>query len=89
MSNVDLPKSFWGYALDTVFYILNRVLTKSVEVTPYGIWINKDPYFSHLKVWGYLAYKKRTMSIKLEVKSYRCLFVGYPKEILDIRSTTH
>ena len=56
-------------------------------VTPYGIWTDKDPYFSHLKVWGYLAWKTRTLSDKLEAKSDMCLFIGYPKENLDIIST--
>ena len=67
--------------------MLHKVQSKSVTITPYGIWTDKDPYFSHLKVWGCLAYKKRTLSDKLEAKSDRCLFVGYPKEILDIIST--
>ena len=35
MGKEDLPKSFWGYALENVVYILNRVPSKSVEVTPY------------------------------------------------------
>ena len=53
-----------------------------MKVTPYGIWTNKEPYLSHLKVWGYLAYKKRIFSDKLEDKSDKCLFVGYPKETI-------
>ena len=75
MGKVDLPKSFWGYALETVVYILNRVPSKSVEVTPYEIWTNKKPYLSYMKVWGCHAYVKRTISDKLEVKSDKCLFV--------------
>ena len=67
--------------------MLNKVQSNSVVVTPYGIWTNKDPYISHLKIWGYQVYKKRSLSDKLEVKSDRCLFTGYPKEILDIIST--
>ena len=35
-----------------------------------------------MKVWGYLAYVKRTVSDKLEAKSDKCLFVGYPKETI-------
>ena len=35
MGKADLPKSFWGYALENVVYILNRVPSKSIEVTPY------------------------------------------------------
>ena len=37
MGKEDLPKSFWGYALMTVVYILNRVLIsakKSVVLSP-------------------------------------------------------
>jgi hypothetical protein len=35
MSQTDLPLSFWGYALETAAFTLNRVPTKSVERTPY------------------------------------------------------
>ena len=56
--------------------------SKSVEVTPYEIWTNKKPYLSYMKIWGCPAYVKRTMSDKLEAKSDKCLFVGYPKETM-------
>jgi hypothetical protein len=37
MSQIDLPLSFWGYAIETGAFTLNRVPTKSVEKTPYEI----------------------------------------------------
>ena len=74
MGKVDLPKSLWGYALETAVYILNRVLTKIVDVTQYKIWTNKKPYLLHIKVWGCPAYVKRILSNKLEAKSNKCLF---------------
>ena len=37
MSQADLPLSFWGYALKTAAFTLNRVPSKSVEKTPYEI----------------------------------------------------
>ncbi|GJV06387.1 retrotransposon protein, putative, ty1-copia subclass [Tanacetum coccineum] len=40
-----LPKSFWGYALETAARILNMVPTKKVERTPYEIWHGKAPNF--------------------------------------------
>ena len=80
MGKADLPKSFWGYVLQTTAYILNRVPSKSVEVTPYEIWTNKKPYLSYMKVWGCPAYVKLTISYKLEARFDKCLFVGYPKE---------
>ena len=73
MSQADLPLSFWGYALETAAFTLNRVPTKSVEKTPYEIWTGKRPGLSFLKVWGCEAYVKRLMSDKY-------FFVGYPRE---------
>ena len=35
MSLTDLPLSFWGYALETAAFTLNRSQSKSVETTPY------------------------------------------------------
>ncbi|GKB65552.1 retrotransposon protein, putative, ty1-copia subclass, partial [Tanacetum coccineum] len=38
ISQTTLPKSFWDYALETTACILNMVLTKKVEKTPYEVW---------------------------------------------------
>ena len=37
MSQTDLPISFWGYALETAAFILNRISSKAVEKTSYEI----------------------------------------------------
>ena len=42
-------------------------------MAPYELWFGKKPSF--LKVWGCDAYVK-----KLEPKSEKCVFIGYPKE---------
>ena len=76
MSQADLPISFWGYALETATFTLNRVPTKSVEKTPYEMWTGKCPGLSLLKVWGCEAYVKCLMSDKLTPKSDKCFFVG-------------
>ena len=44
----DLPLSFWGYALETAAFILNRAPSKSVETTTYEQWIGKKPKMSFL-----------------------------------------
>lgn len=80
MSQSDLPLSFWGYALETAAFTLNRVPSKSVERTPYEIWTGKRPGLSFLKIWGCEAYVKRMTSDKLSPKSDKCFFVGYPRE---------
>ena len=62
MSLTNLPLSFWGYALKTVAFTLNRASSKSVETTPYELWFGKKPKLSFLKVWGCDAYVKKVSS---------------------------
>ena len=82
MSLTDLPLSFWGYALETAAFTLNRAPSKSVETTPYELWFGKRPNLSFLKIWGCDAYVKKLQPNKLESKSDKCVFVGYPKETI-------
>ena len=37
MSLIGLPLWFWGYALETVAFTLNRAPSKSVEMRPYEL----------------------------------------------------
>ncbi|GJX35781.1 retrotransposon protein, putative, ty1-copia subclass [Tanacetum coccineum] len=85
MSQTTLPKSFWDYALETAARILNMVPTKKVDKTPYEIWHGQAPKLSYLKVWGCEALVKHdtlTKPDKLDPRSFRCIFVGYPKETM-------
>ena len=80
MSLTNLPLSFWGYALETAAFMLNRAPSKSVEMTSYELWFGKKPTLSFLKVWGCDAYVKKFQPDKLKPKSEKCVFLGYPKE---------
>ncbi|KAK9008737.1 hypothetical protein V6N11_075620 [Hibiscus sabdariffa] len=80
MSHTDLPTSFWGYALETIAFTLNRVPSKPVQKTPHEMWTGKSSNMSFMRIWGCKAYVKHQMSTKLEPKSQKCTFVGYPKE---------
>jgi hypothetical protein len=82
MSLTDLPLSFWGYALETAAFTLNRAPSKSVETTPYELWFGAKPKLSFLKVWGCEAYVKKLMPDKLEPKAEKWVFIGYPKETI-------
>jgi hypothetical protein len=66
MSLSDLPISFWGYALETAAFILNRMPSKSVETTPYELWHATKPRLLFLRVWGCEAYVKNLHPNKLE-----------------------
>ena len=80
MSHSDLSLSFWGYALETAAFTLNRSPSKAIEKTPYEMWTGKVPSMSFLKIWGCEAYVKCLLSDKLGPKYDKCFFVGYPKE---------
>ncbi|KAK8704987.1 hypothetical protein V6N13_048598 [Hibiscus sabdariffa] len=71
MSHSDLPISFWGHALETAAFTLNRVLSKSVQKTPHEMWTGKRPSMPFMKIWGCKAYVKHQMSTKLEPKSHK------------------
>ena len=49
MSLTDLPLSFWGYALKTAAFTLNRAPSKSVEAKPYELWLARNQSCHFLK----------------------------------------
>ncbi|XP_074303638.1 uncharacterized protein LOC141638108 [Silene latifolia] len=80
MSHENLSISFWGYALETYAFTLNRCPSKSAEKTSYEIWTGSVPKLSFMKIWGCEAYVRKLIPEKLGPKSDKCIFVGYPKE---------
>ena len=79
MSLTDLPLSFWGYALETAGFTLNRAPSKSVETTPYELWFGKKPKLSFLKVLACDAYVKKLQPDKLEPKADKMHLHRKPK----------
>jgi len=82
MNLTTLPFSFWDYALETAVRILNMVPTKKVDKTPHELWHGSVPNMSYLRVWGCEALVKRDTPDKLQPRTTKCIFVGYPKETM-------
>ena len=80
ISRTNLPGFLWGEALKTALYILNRVPTKVVPLTPFELWTGRKPSLNHLKVWGCPAEVKlyNPALSKLDSRTTRCYFVSYP-----------
>jgi transposase InsO family protein len=70
---------FWGEAVVTAVYILNRSLTKALNGrTPYEAWHGRKPAISHLRVFGCLAFAKEVGHIgRLDDRSTPGVFIGY------------
>lgn len=61
LKSQNLPGKFWGEAVATSIYLLNRAPTKSVAgMTPYESWYGRKPSVEHLRTFGCLAHVKIT-----------------------------
>lgn len=70
---------WWGEALMTVCYVLNRIPKSKTQVTPFELWKNRKPNVSYFRTWGCLAYVRKPdpKRSKLSSRAYECVFVGY------------
>jgi transposase InsO family protein len=74
-----LPHSFWGEAVTTACYVLNKCPTKRLDKVPEAIWTGSTPSVQHLRVFGSLCYKHipDQRRRKLDDKSEVLILVGY------------
>ena len=79
ISYSTLPVSFWGDALKTAVYILNRVPTKVVPKTPFELWTGRKPSLAHLHIWGCQAEARvyNPQEKKLDPRTISGYFIGY------------
>ncbi|KAF7802752.1 ribonuclease H [Senna tora] len=82
MAQENLPISYWGDALLTTAFILNRVPSTLVTSTPYELWTKCKQDLSILRPWGSAAYihdNSRKYG-KLGPRGKKCIFIRYGKE---------
>jgi hypothetical protein len=77
-----LPGWFWGEAVVTVVYLLNRVSCKANDgKTPFEVWYGKTPAVHHLKTFGCIIYVRNTKAHlkKLDDRGRKMIFIGYER----------
>ncbi|KAJ9565193.1 hypothetical protein OSB04_001159 [Centaurea solstitialis] len=76
-----LSDGFWGEAMLTACYLLNRVPNKRNKITPYELWHKKVPKLSYLRVWGCRAVVRLTdpKINNIGQRGIDCIFIGYPE----------
>jgi hypothetical protein len=83
MAQANLPISFWGDALLTAAYILNRVPSQSVSSTPYELWKGEKPNLEHLHPWGSASFVHNTTHKygKLSPRARKHIFIRYSNSL--------
>ena len=74
--------AFWGEAVSTAVFILNRAPTKSLDgMTPFEAWHGRKPDVSFLRTFGCIGHVKKTKPNlpKLEDRSSPMVFLGYER----------
>jgi hypothetical protein len=85
------PLSFWGEALQTAAYLLNRRPCRATEpTTPHQLLLGAPPCYDNLRVFGCLCYPNTasTAAHKLSPRSVACVFLGYPATTAATGATT-
>lgn len=79
MAQANLPISFWGDAILTAAYVLNRVPSKSVPTTPYELWHGRKPNLEGLRPWGSAGFVHSTSHKhgKLGPRAVKHIFIRY------------
>lgn len=77
MAHAHLPTSFWGDALLTAVYVLNKVPSKSVPKTPYELWNGRKPSLGDLRPWGSMGHILIPHPNKLDHKTIQSVFVRH------------
>ncbi|CAL9238765.1 unnamed protein product [Arabidopsis halleri] len=75
-----MPKRFWGDAVMTACYLINRIPTRVLnDQSPFQVLNNQNPNIEHLRVFGCVCFVfiPSDLRNKLEPKSTKCVFIGY------------
>ena len=88
LSQSQLPRSFWGEALNIVVHVLNLTPCVPLEFdVPDRIWSDNEISYDHLRVFGCKAFVHipKDERSKLDAKARPCVFIGYGQDELGYR----
>ena len=77
----NLPKYFWGKAINTACYVINRETIRSLlSKTPYELYKRRKPNISYLRSFGckcFILNNGKHPIGKMDAKSDKATFMGY------------
>lgn len=75
-----INKEFWGEAVYTAVYLINRCQTSALkDKTPPEFWYKSKPILSNISLFGCKAFLQipKQLRKKLDSKTVQCTMVGY------------
>ena len=74
-----LGSQYWSYALNHAVYLANRLLHRSISMTPFQALHKRPPNLSHLRVFGSRCYFKNTKKNQknMDISTGNGVFLGY------------
>ena len=72
----NLPPTLWAEAVGYLVYIRNRVLSSTIDVTPFETWSGRKPDISNIRIFGSRAFVRCPNVKKLDARCLEGAFVG-------------
>ena len=87
LSYSRLSHGFWGEAMLTACYLLNKIPNKKNKITPFQLWYKRKQNLNYFRVWGCRAVVRLPQpKIKtLGERCTNCIFIGYTEHSKDYR----
>ena len=80
--HAGLEKGFWWFAVSAAIHLINRRPHSALpeRKTPFEAWYGEKPLLDYTRTFGCTAHvhQPKHLQRKLEPKSTKCIFVGYP-----------
>lgn len=87
LDDARMPKHFWGEAINTAVYVMNRIVKTNKLISPYEEFMNKAPNYLEMHPFGCDVYVKipDVKRKKLDIKAEKMKFIGYDDECKGYR----
>ena len=88
LAHAHVPPAYWVEAFNTAVYIINRLPSPVIQnSTPYTKLFHREPQYKFFRVFGCACflYLRPYNNSKLQVRSKKCIFLGYSLNHLGYR----
>ena len=79
LTQANLPKNLWSYAVMCAVYVRNRCYNHRLKKTPHETFTGHKPNLQHMYIFGTVCFALIQEKKKLDDRAEKGIFVGYEK----------